>query len=106
MSEKKLRRVLTAAALATSLLLTGAAGASAAEPYGQRTEARGKRVSINPGDSRPFLLWRLLLVSVWEKSDRGAGMDPEGARLRSWSSEGADDPTYESGSSLTSQGGR
>ena len=75
MSEKKLRRVLTSAAVAASLFLTAAAGASAAEPHARRTQVRGGQIHSNPGDSRPFSLWKFL-VGVWEK--RGVGMDPEG----------------------------
>jgi hypothetical protein len=100
MSEKKLRRTLTSAAVAASLLLTAAAGASAAEPHGRRSQVRGGgQVHVDPGDSRPFSLWKFL-VSIWEK--RGIGMDPDGATLRSYADSEA--PTSESGSDIE-QGG-
>lgn len=101
MSEKKLRRILTSAAVATSLFLTAAAGASAAEPQGRRSQQirGGEQFHIIPGDSRPFSLWKFL-VSVWEK--RGVGMDPDGLALRSY----ADSEAPTSSRSDVDQGGR
>jgi hypothetical protein len=100
MSEKKLHRILTSAAVATALFLTAAAEGSAAQPHNRGTQVRGVQFVAKPGDSRPFLLWRLL-VGVWEKS--GPSLDPEGVMLRFYADSEA--PTSENGSDVD-QGGR
>ena len=100
MSEKKLRRVLTAAAVATSLFLTTSAGAGAAQSHDRQARIRGSRVATNSGDSLPFSLLRFL-VSVWEKA--GPSLDPEGVAFRSYVD--AEAPTSQNGFDID-QGGR
>jgi hypothetical protein len=98
MSEKKLRLVLTSAAVAASLFLTAADGNAADRTRRQTDGLRALSIIEGQWD---FPLWELM-TRTWQKA--GSRMDPEGAAQKAGSRMDPEGATQKAGSRMDPEG--